>query len=122
MRDFLGHPIRARIKGTSAQRPSAVSKKPHFYPPVQNVYNGQQPVSTAALARGEGVGTCVYMCLGGRVTASVRIVVKGNRYMYVQQVLYMCVSHCCTLLCTRRCTCIYTCSSNSPYLNSGVVM
>ena len=60
MRDFLGHPIRARIKGTSAQRPSAVSKKPHFYPPVQNVYNGQQPVSTAALAREEGGR---YMCI-----------------------------------------------------------
>jgi hypothetical protein len=48
VRDFLGQPIRARIKGTSAQRPSTtVSKKPsHFYPTVQNVYNGQQPVSS----------------------------------------------------------------------------
>ena len=49
VRDFLGQPIRARIKGTSAQRPSTVSKKPpHFYPTVPNVYNGQQPVSVSS--------------------------------------------------------------------------
>ncbi|CAI8027454.1 La-related protein Larp4B [Geodia barretti] len=50
VRNFLGHPIRARIKGTTVQRPSAVTKKSHYpsssssYPSVQNVYNGQQPV------------------------------------------------------------------------------
>ena len=54
VRDFLGHPIRARIKGTTVQRPSAVTKKSHYpssYPSVQNVYNGQQPVSAMILAQ-----------------------------------------------------------------------
>ena len=46
VRDFLGQPIRARIKGTTVQRPSSVTKKPHYsYSSVQSVYNGQQPVS-----------------------------------------------------------------------------
>ena len=45
VRDFLGQPIRARIKGTIVQRPSSVTKKTHYtYPSVQNVYNGQQQV------------------------------------------------------------------------------
>ena len=57
VRDFLGQPIRARIKGTSAQRPSTVSKKPpHFYPTVPNVYNGQQPVSVHLACRIESLG------------------------------------------------------------------
>lgn len=51
VRDFLGQPIRARIKGTTVQRPSAVTKKTtHYpYPSVQNVYNGQQPVGVGWL-------------------------------------------------------------------------
>lgn len=49
VRDFLGQPIRARIKGTSVQRPSVVSKKPPQYYPMQNVYNGQQPVSSVCV-------------------------------------------------------------------------
>lgn len=51
VRDFLGQPIRARIKGTTVQRPSSVTKKTtHYpYPSVQNVYNGQQPVSVGWL-------------------------------------------------------------------------
>ena len=52
VREFLGQPIRARIKGTSVQRASAAPKKPTYYPPVQNMYNGQQPVSPRLIQGG----------------------------------------------------------------------
>lgn len=46
VREFLGHPIRARIKGTTVQRPSGMPKNKRFTYPMQAVYNGGPPVST----------------------------------------------------------------------------
>ena len=63
VREFLGHPIRARIKGTTVQRSSGMPKKTRNVTyPIQPVYNGSPQVRVCVCVRErerESMSECV---------------------------------------------------------------